>query len=272
MSAVDYGLGGRRVILTGGAGGLGLPMARFLLDEGANVLLTALEEQALADASRALAGTRGTIITMAADLTDPAAPAAIVDAAVRGLGGVDVLINNAGLGPGAIRPDFWKEKIQFWEAQINYRTYAQVNFVAPATLAQLLVPAMIDAGWGRIINVTTSLVTMLNRGCAPYGPTKASLEALTSVQSHDLEGTGVTANAVTPGGPTDTPMVPANPAVPRETLIRPDVMGPVVRWLASPLSNQTSGRRFLAAQWNPDLPDAEAAAAASAPAAWPIPG
>jgi NAD(P)-dependent dehydrogenase (short-subunit alcohol dehydrogenase family) len=272
MSAIDYGLSGRRIILTGGAGGLGLPIARFLLDEGAHVLLTALEEQALVAASRALVDTRGTVVTIAADLTDPAAPAAIVDAAVRGLGGVDVLINNAGLGPGAIRPDFWKEKIRFWEEQIDYGTYAQVNFTAPATLAQLLVPAMIEAGWGRIINVTTSLATMLNRGCSPYGPTKASLEALTSVQSHDLEGTGVNANVVTPGGPTDTPMVPANPAIARETLIRPEVMGPVVRWLASPRSDEISGRRFLAAKWDSSLPDAEAAAIAGAPVAWPVPG
>ena len=270
MSTLDYGLSGRRVVLTGGAGGLGLPMARFLLEEGANVLLTALEAEALSAASRSLAGKRGRVTTMAADLTDPSTPRAIVNAAYRALGGVDILINNAGLGPGAIRPDFWKEKIRFWEEPIDYRTYGQVNFIAPATLAQLLVPAMIGAGWGRIINVTTSLGTMLNGGCSPYGPTKASLEALTSVQSHDLEGTGVTANVLTPGGPTDTPMVPPNPAVARETLIHPEVMGPVARWLASPLSDGTSGRRFLAARWDPCLPDAQAAEASGAPVAWSV--
>ena len=67
-------------------------------------------------------------------------------------------------------------------------------------------------------------------------------------------------------------MVPANPAVARETLIRPEVMGPVVRWLASPLSDETSGRRFLAAKWDSSLPDTEAAAIAGAPVAWPVPG
>jgi 3-oxoacyl-[acyl-carrier protein] reductase len=270
MTTSDYHLEGRTIVLTGGAGGLGIPMARCLLEARARLLLTALEKDALVKASAALADTPGSLATFAADLSDPEAPAAIVEAANRCFGGVDILINNAGLGPGAIRPDFWKEKIRFWEAGVQYRTFAQVNFIAPAMLAQLLVPEMIARGWGRIINVTTSMHTMLNKGCSPYGPTKASLEALTSVQSHDLEGTGVTSNALTPGGPTDTAMVPANPAVPRETLIRPEVMGPVSRWLASPLSNGVTGRRFLAALWDPMLPDAEAADAASAPVGWPV--
>jgi len=270
MTDVEYRLAGRTILLTGGAGGLGLPMARTLLEAGANLLLTALEENALADASASLAGTTGTLSTFAADLSDPAASAAIVDAARCRFGEVEILINNAGIGPGAVRSDFWRDKIRFWESGVDYKTFAQVNFIAPATLAQLLVPSMIERGWGRIINVTTSMRTMVGRGCAPYGPTKASLEALTAVQSLDLVGTGVTANALTPGGPTDTAMVPVNPAVPRETLISPAVMGPVVRWLASPFSDGVSGRRFLAAEWDPALPDSEAAAQSGAPAAWEV--
>lgn len=271
MSHVDYGLTGKRVLLTGGAGGLGIPMAKALIAEGARVMLTALEQDALDHAKQACAEqAAGRVETVAADLGDPRAIDDIVAAARARLGGVDILINNAGLGPSAIRPDFWKEKIRFWEANVDFRKYAEINFVAAARLAQMLVPDMLERKWGRLINVTTSFVTMLGRGCAPYGPTKAALEALTSIQAHDLEGTGICANVLIPGGATDTPMVPANPAVDRRTLIQPEVMGPVVRWLASPVSDGITGRRFLASKWDATRADEEAAELSSAPVGWPI--
>jgi len=260
-------LSGKRVLLTGAAGGLGVPMAAALARLGADLMLTALEEEALKLAVRQCAGS-GKVETVAADMTDPNAVDQIVSAANDRLGGVDVLINNAGLGPGTIRPDFWNDKIRFWERNINYQHFAQVNFLAPARLAAMLVPEMIAAGWGRIINVTTSLPTMFGRGCSPYGPTKAALEALTGVQAADLAGTGVCANVLIPGGATDTPMVPAEAARDRKQLIDPKVMAPVICWLASTQSDGVTGRRFLAAKWNAMLAEEHAAEQASAPIGW----
>jgi NAD(P)-dependent dehydrogenase (short-subunit alcohol dehydrogenase family) len=239
-------------------------MAAALARLGADLLLTALEGEALERAVQQCPG-RGRIVTVAADMRDPQAVEQIVAAAQERLGGIDVLINNAGLGPGAIRPDFWNNKIRFWERSIDYLHFAQVNFLTPARLAALLVPGMIAAGWGRIINVTTSLATMFGRGCSPYGPTKAALEALTGVQAADLAGTGVTANVLIPGGPTDTPMVPVEAASDRKLLINPSVMGPVACWLASTQSDGITGRRFLAAKWNTTLAEAVAAEQASEP-------
>jgi NAD(P)-dependent dehydrogenase (short-subunit alcohol dehydrogenase family) len=255
---------GKRVLLTGGAGGLGVPMAAALARRGADLLLTALEGEALKRAIQQCAGP-GKLETIAADMRDPHAVEKIVSAAKERLGGVDVLINNAGLGPGAIRPDFWNDKIRFWEPNIDYQHFAQVNFLAPARLAAMLVPEMIAARWGRIINVTTSLPTMFGRGCSPYGPTKAALEALTGVQAADLAGTGVSANVLIPGGPTDTPMVPAEAARDRKQLIEPTVMAPVICWLTSTQSDGITGRRFLAAKWNPALAERVAAEQASEP-------
>jgi NAD(P)-dependent dehydrogenase (short-subunit alcohol dehydrogenase family) len=263
-SAVD--LSGKRVLLTGGAGGLGVPMAAALARLGADVMLTALEEDALRLAVQQCAGS-GKFETVAADMREAHAVDQIVSAANDRLGGVDVLINNAGLGPGAIRPDFWNDKIRFWERNINYQHFTQVNFLAPARLAAMLVPEMIAAGWGRIINVTTSLPTMFGRGCSPYGPTKAALEALTGVQAADLAGTGVCANVLIPGGPADTPMVPAEAARDRKLLDR-NIMAPVVCWLASTQSDGVTGRRFLAAKWNSALAAEVAAEQASEPVGW----
>jgi NAD(P)-dependent dehydrogenase (short-subunit alcohol dehydrogenase family) len=264
-TAID--LAGKRILLTGGAGGLGVPMAAALARLGADLLLTALEEEALELAVRQCTGS-GKFATVAADMRDPHAVDRIVSAANDRLGGIDVLINNAGLGPGAIRADFWNNKIRFWEPNIDYRHFAQVNFLTPARLAVLLVPGMIAAGWGRIINVTTSLATMFGRGCSPYGPTKAALEALTGVQAADLAGTGVCANVLIPGGPTDTPMVPVEAASDRKLLINPNVMGPVICWLASTQSDGVTGRRFLAAKWDPMLAREVAAQQASEPVGW----
>lgn len=264
-TAID--LSGKRILITGGAGGLGVPMAAALARLGADLLLTALEEEALERAVQQCAGS-GKLATVAADMRDPHAVDQIVSAANDRLGGIDVLINNAGLGPGAIRADFWNNKIRFWEPSIDYRHFAQVNFLTPARLAAMLVPGMIAAGWGRIINVTTSLATMFGRGCSPYGPTKAALEALTGVQAADLAGTGVCANVLIPGGPTDTPMVPVEAASDRKLLINPNVMGPVICWLASTQSDGVTGRRFLAAKWDPMLAGEVAAQQASEPVGW----
>jgi NAD(P)-dependent dehydrogenase (short-subunit alcohol dehydrogenase family) len=256
-------LRGRRILITGGAGGLGLPMAAALALRGADLLLTALEEDALQRAAQHCRGP-GRIETLAADLSDPAAVDEIASAARRRLGGIDILVNNAGIGPGAIRPDFWNDKIRFWEPNIDYQKFAEINFLAPARLAATFAPDMIAAGWGRIINVTTSLKTMFGRGSSPYGPTKAALESLTAVQAADLAGAGVSANVLIPGGPSDTPMVPAEAASDRRTLIAPNAMAPVICWLASSRSDGVTGRRFLAAQWDVTLAETIAAEQASA--------
>ncbi|MPZ45019.1 MAG: SDR family NAD(P)-dependent oxidoreductase [Betaproteobacteria bacterium] len=121
--------------------------------------------------------------------------------------------------------------------------------------------------WGRIINVTTSLGSMLRAGFGPYGASKAAAESLTRIMAEELKGTGVTVNVLTPGGLTNTS---ANPGAPfdRSKMIQPEVMGPPLRWLISDAASEVTGRRFLASHWNPSLPPVEAARDAGAPAAW----
>ena len=124
--------------------------------------------------------------------------------------------------------------------------------------------------WGRIIGVTTSLDTMYRKGMVPYGQTKAAHEAFVGAIAEELQGTGVTANVLVPGGAANTRMTASFGAA-QEKLIRPDVMVKPLLWLASRASDGVTGRRFIGALWDEHLPPAAAAEKCSAPAAWPQP-
>ena len=134
-------------------------------------------------------------------------------------------------------------------------------------MARAAVPGMIAGGGGRIVNVTTSLDTMLAAGMAPYGQSKAALEAGTAIWAKDLAGTGVTANVLVPGGPVDSAFLPPDTQFPRDKLIKPDIMAAPIVWLASPAADVT-GRRFVARLWDTSLAPDEAARRAGAPVAW----
>jgi NAD(P)-dependent dehydrogenase (short-subunit alcohol dehydrogenase family) len=126
---------------------------------------------------------------------------------------------------------------------------------------------MTRQGWGRIVNVTTSLGTMLNAGSPTYGPSKAALEALSAIMAKDLDGTGVTVNVLVPGGITNTPMV-SESGFDRDKLIQPEVMVPPLVWLLSDAAGKVTGRRFLGVHWDAALPPEQAAEKAGAPVAW----
>jgi NAD(P)-dependent dehydrogenase (short-subunit alcohol dehydrogenase family) len=102
---------------------------------------------------------------------------------------------------------------------------------------------MMRQGWGRIVNVTTSLGTMLNAGSPTYGPSKAALEALSAIMAKDLDGTGVTVNVLVPG---NTPMISDEAGFDRAKLIQPTVMAPPLIWVVSDAASKVTGRRFLA--------------------------
>src|SRR5258708_7198723 len=145
-------------------------------------------------------------LTVRTDLTNDSATDEITKAARARFGRIDILVNNAGIGPGSIRPDSWQRPIKFWEITPDqWRRLVAVHTTAPLALANAVVPEMMREGWGRIVNVTTSLGTMLNAGSPTYRPSKAALEAVSVIMAKDLDGTGVTVNVL--GGVTDTPMI-----------------------------------------------------------------
>ena len=260
--------GPKAAIVTGAASGLGRAMATGLADSGINVVAVDQNVSALAALVTALAGRRGSVLSHAADLTQAGAFEGIAGAAQERFGRIDILVNNAGIGQASVRADQRRNPIRFWEAAPEqWSRFLAVNATAPIMMARAIVPHMLRARQGRIITVTTSLGTMVRAGYLLYGSSKAAAESATAVMAADLQGTGVTANVLVPGGVTNTPLVGAD-AGDRSKMLQPEIMVPPLLWLVSDAAAGVTARRFIAADWDPALPAAVAAEKAGAPIAW----
>ena len=263
----------RVAIVTGAASGLGRAIALGLAKAGARVLATASRSQATLDTLAAEADRdigRGSIVPVLADVTSEADCTRIVDEALVRFGAVHVLVNNAGRGMKYVSQGFMAAPTRFWEVDpATWRMIIDTNVNGPFLMSRAVVPHMRSSGWGRIVNVSMNYDTMRRQGFSPYGPSKAALESETIIWAQDLKDTGITVNAVLPGGPTDTGMIPdATPQAVRERMLRPDIMAPPIVWLASERSDGFTGRRIIATDWNEG--DAEKAAASeSGKAGWP---
>ncbi len=263
-------LDGRVVIITGAGRGLGRVMALGLLDAGACVAAVEIDTTALGELREAAEdrGAEDRILDIAGDVTYDSAAPKIVRATTERFGRVDVLINNAGISTGLIRGG---EQVtgKLWETTPEeFRRVIDVNVVAGFLMMRAVLPALLGQHWGRIINVTTSLDTMWRSLMQPYGGSKAANEALLTALAQELDGTGVTANVLVPGGAANTRLVPLRSAPDRSVLIAPEVMVPPLLWLCSNESDGVNGQRFIGARWDAKLPSAEAAKNAGAPAAW----
>jgi len=261
----------RTAIVTGAAGGIGRALVKGLLEAGIRVAAVDRTRDglnALAKGAREQ-GRDANLLTIEADLSRDAAISDIVGQARGRFGAIDILVNNAGVGQATLRPGNWQEPLRFWDITADqWRNFVAVHTTAPLLLAQAVVPEMRERKWGRIVNVTTSLGTMIRSGSPTYGPSKAALEAFSSIMAKDLEGSGITVNVLVPGGVTNTPMVPNEAGFDRQEMIQPEVMAPPLVWLVSDAAQAVSGRRFLAIHWDPKLAPAEAAEKAGAPVAW----
>ncbi len=261
---------GRVVILTGGAGGIGRALTEALLKDGHCVAAVDKDAAALERLSLQFAETPAgeRLHGILADLGSEAPCHEVVEAAHEHFGRVEAVINNAGIGVSSLRPDAERRhpSIEELTPEIWDRFFA-VNLRAPMLLTRAALPLMRKGGWGRIINNTTSYLTMLR--ILPYGATKAALEATSAVWAKELDGTGVTVNVLIPGGPTDTPFIADESGIDRKGMLRPEIMGPPACWLLSDDSQAMTGQRIIAAKWDAALPGAEAARHAARAIGWP---
>lgn len=272
----DRPLEGKVALVTGAGSpiGFGRRMTFALTAAGARVAMMDVSEEWVnrtADEVRAEAG-QDSVLPIVESVSSWESAARAVNTAISDLGGLDILVNNAGTNPRNVgltsefREKCWEVSPEAW-----LRVFG-VNCAGPFFMVRAAVGHMMEKGWGRIIGVTTSLDTMYRAHGSPYGPSKAGHEAFMATLCQELEGTGVTANVLVPGGPANTNLIPQEAPYDRNQLIQPPVMEKPVVWLASEASDGINGRRFIAYHWDESLPLEERLSKASAPCAWPQAG
>jgi gluconate 5-dehydrogenase len=235
-----------KVLVTGGTSGLGLAMASALAAAGATVVLTGRSGQCASSVAAELPGAVGIEL----DVRDESSVARAIDEAWSRLGGVDMLVNNAGIGMRTVNPRFMTEPQGFWEVPIDgFRAVIETNLTGYFLVAREVTPRMLAAGGGRIVNISVSDSTMHRAGFVPYGPSRAGSEALSRIMAADLRATGVTVNLLLPGGATVTGMLPLDSVPERHGFLAPEVMGPPIVWLASDDAAGVHDERIVAVEF-----------------------
>lgn len=263
-------LDGTIVIVTGAGRGMGRAMSRALLTAGATVVGVDRDGGPLDEVGGGLDAETWARrwVPMTADVSRPGTAETVVQRTLDVAGSVTALVNNAGLPkflPGPNGQSAGRRPV--WEVTPDeFELYLGVHTIGPFLLARAVVPPMLGAGAGRIITVTTNLHTMVCAGSGPYGPSKAAEESLTAILAAELDGTGVTANVLVPGGKVNTRPGAGSTDVAGDDLLQPDIMVPPLLWLLSDEAAGTTGRRFKAVDWSPDLRGDDATI--SRPIAW----
>jgi 3-hydroxybutyrate dehydrogenase len=186
------GLGGKVAIVTGSTSGIGLGIARALAADGADIMLNGFgAADAIEGLRQEIEAAHGVRVRHnPADMTKPAEIAAMVAAAQSELGGVHVLVNNAGIQHTALIADFPPEK---WDAVIA------INLSAAFHAMQAAIPPMKAAGWGRIINIASAHGLVASAQKSAYVAAKHGIVGLTKVAAIELANDGITCNAICPG-------------------------------------------------------------------------
>jgi uncharacterized oxidoreductase len=197
-------LQGKRVLITGGSSGIGFAIAEAMLVNGAEVAITGRRQDVLTDAARQFRQGGGRVESIAADVSTENGRETTLRLALEKLGGLDVLINNAG-GVRAGRLE------DMTEAEI--RTMIEVDLVAPILLTRAALPALRASADGLVVNITSGIALVAAPFYATYAGVKAGLAKFGEALRRELKGEGVHVITVYPGA-TDTPMMRSSRAGP----------------------------------------------------------
>ncbi|MFJ3422978.1 SDR family oxidoreductase [Streptomyces sp. NPDC086082] len=231
----------RVVVVTGGSGGIGGPVARRLAADGMTVVVHYAGSAAKAEAIvESITAAGGTAVAHSGDIAEPAEMAEVFDAAEARFGGVDVVVNTAGimlLAPLA--------ELELDDFDRMHRVNVRGTFVVSRLAARRLRPG------GSLINFSTSVTRLQQPGYGGYAATKGAVEAMTLILARELRGRDVTVNAVAPG-PTATPLFVEGKseeliakiaaAAPLERLGTPQDIAEAVAFLAGPGGRWINGQ------------------------------
>ncbi len=245
-------MNGVRAVVTGATSGLGEAMADALLAAGATVAFASRPTPRLDEAVARRQGRDLAAEALPVDVRDPESVAAAASAATERLGGVDLVVNNAGIGMRTVNPAFLERPMPFWEVSPEgFADVVATNLTGYFLVARAFAPVLAAQGRGRIVNVSMNHETMRRKGFVPYGPARAGAEALSLVMVEDLRPHGVTVNLLLPGGATATGMIPDGlPDAARANLLPADVMADPIVFLASAEAEGLTGERIVATEFD----------------------
>ncbi len=241
----EFALSGRRAVVTGAGKGIGRGIARCLAEAGADVVVSSRTEADLREVVETIEGLGRTGIAHVADVTEPDAQAALAEAAVAALGGIDIWVNNAGGLPDATARYLTRTDRQQWQAQID------LNLTAVWDGSVAAAEHMADGG--SIINISSGAADGPSLKNGPYGAAKAAVNSLTETLSVEL-APAIRVNAVSPG-PIPTPnfvestgyegerkaMIDKQMRIPLGRLGTEGDIGAAVVFLASPAASWITG-------------------------------
>jgi 2-hydroxycyclohexanecarboxyl-CoA dehydrogenase len=228
-------------VVTGAASGIGRATAQLLAEAGAKVVVADIDPLKGEAAAAELRKAGWSAVFLPVDMTKGASIAGFAQAVAAQVGAVDILINGAGWGQ--TKP-FWEGTPDLWDKLIA------LNFVGPMQLTKALLPAMMERGSGRIVNIASDAGRVGSLGETVYSAAKGGLIAFTKSLARETARHGINVNCVCPG-PTDTPLLAAVPekhleafkkAIPMRRFAKPSEVADAVAFFASDRASYITGQ------------------------------
>jgi 7-alpha-hydroxysteroid dehydrogenase len=238
---VEEALNGRVTVVTGAGRGIGAAIARRFAHAGSDVVAAARTGEELEEVAASIRATGRGVLTLATDLTDPAAPARLVEETMARFGRLDVLVNNAG---GAAPTPFLKTTPKQLDESFHF------NVTASFALTQRAVPQLLDSDRASVINISSRMDRLVARGLLTYGTVKAAVSHMTRLLAAEL-APHIRVNGVAPGVVSTEGLEAALDedtrrhildATPLHRLAGVEDVAETVLWLASPESSYITGK------------------------------
>jgi 3-oxoacyl-[acyl-carrier protein] reductase len=234
---MDLGIAGRRAAIAASSAGLGFAAARALADDGVRVAICGRDAERLASASEQIEGA----VALPADVSTPEGATAFVEQATEALGGLDILVANAGGPPAG----------NFAATSFDaYRPALEQNLLATVAMCTAAVPGMSAQGWGRIVAITSISVRQPMGNLILSNTARAGVTGFLKTLATEIAPTGVTVNSVQPGTHATDRMRQLNPGgdlsgvaanIPVRQVGRPEDFGAVVAFLCSDQARFVTG-------------------------------
>ena len=189
----DHGLAGKRILITGAAGGLGRAFAEAFAEAGAHVATTDIDIDGAAQTAKLIRNSGGTAIAHGVDVTNPASIGTLAAFVTSQLGGIDVLVNNAAIYAGLERRSFDSIPEAEWDRVMS------VNVKGAWLMTRAIAPHLRSAGGGAIINISSATVMSGSPLWLHYVTSKGAIIAMTRALARELGDDRITVNAIAPG-------------------------------------------------------------------------